>query len=89
MPCAGSGEGRLDYIVPGILGMFFGALMFGLTYNQVYPALSKIANSGPVTLPDVLQVNHWLVIAIFAVIALILFYVVDRVIKMRADKTKA
>jgi hypothetical protein len=86
---AGSGEGRLDYIVPGMLGMFFGALMFGLTYNQVYPALSKIANSGPVTLPDVLNVNHWLVIAIFAVIALILFYVVDRVLKMRTDKTQA
>jgi hypothetical protein len=86
---AGSGEGRLDYIVPGILGMFFGALMFGLTYNQVYPALSKIANAGPVTLPDVLDVNHWLVIAIFTVISLILFYVVDRAIKMRVDKTKA
>ena len=86
---AGSGEGRLDYIIPGMFGMFFGALLFGLTYNQVYPAISQIANSGAVTLPQVLDVNHWLVIAIFAVIALILFYVVDRVIKMRADKTKA
>src|SRR5512141_601744 len=29
---AGSGEGRLDYILPGILGMLSGALLFGLTY---------------------------------------------------------
>ncbi len=85
---AGSGEGRLDYILPGVFGMLTGALLFGLTYNQVYPVLSQIANSGPVTLPQVLEVNHWLVIAIFAVIALLMFYVVDRTIKMRADKTK-
>src|SRR5512141_2326330 len=83
---AGSGEGRLDYIIPGVVGMLFGGLLFGLTYNQVYPVLSQIANSGPVTLPQVLEVNHWLVIAIFAVISLILFYVVDRTLKMRADK---
>jgi uncharacterized membrane protein YedE/YeeE len=85
---AGSGEGRLDYIIPGILGMFSGALLFGLTYNQVYPAISKIANSGPVTLPDVLNVNHWLIIAIFTAISLVLFYTIDRALKMRADKTQ-
>src|SRR5512142_1394144 len=65
---AGSGEGRLDYIVPGILGMFSGALLFGLTYNQVYPALRKIADSGPIVLPDVIDANHWLVIGLFTVI---------------------
>jgi len=40
---AGSGEGRLDYIVPGILGMLFGGLLFGLTYNSVYLQLNKVA----------------------------------------------
>jgi ABC-type antimicrobial peptide transport system permease subunit len=47
---AGSGEGRLDYIIPGILGMLGGALLFGLTYNQVYPAI-KIANAAPSRCP--------------------------------------
>ena len=86
---AGSGEGRLDYIIPGILGMFSGALLFGLTYNQVYPAISKLANSGPVTLPEVIDANHWLVIGLFTAITIVLFYVLERAVRMRADKTKA
>ncbi|HLF29225.1 MAG TPA: YeeE/YedE thiosulfate transporter family protein [Anaerolineae bacterium] len=86
---AGSGEGRLDYLIPGVLGMLSGALLFGLTYNQVYPALSQIANSGPVTLPQVIDASHWLVIGLFTVITLVLFYALERAIRMRVDKTKA
>lgn len=85
---AGSGEGRLDYIVPGVLGMLIGALLFGLTYNQVYPALSKLANIGAVVLPDLIEANHWLVIALFTAIALVLFYTLERAIRLRADRTK-
>ena len=70
-------------------GIFFGALLFGLTYNQVYPALSQIANAGPIVLPELINTNHWLVIALFAAIALVLFYVLERAIRMRADKTQA
>lgn len=83
---AGSGEGRLDYIIPGVAGMLVGALLFGLTYNQVYPALSKIANLGAVVLPDLIDTNHWLVIALFGAITLVLFYALERAIKMRRDK---
>ena len=83
---AGSGEGRLDYIVPGVAGMLVGALLFGLTYNQVYPALSKIANAGNVVLPDLIGTNHWLVIALFGAITLALFYALERAIKLRRNK---
>ncbi len=86
---AGSGEGRLDYIIPGILGMFSGALLFGLTYNQVYPAINKIANSGAVTIPEVIDASHWLVIGLFTAVTIVLFYVLERAIRMRSDKTKA
>lgn len=83
---AGSGEGRLDYIVPGVLGMLFGALLFGLTYSQVYPAISKIANEGPIVLPEVVDANHWLVIGLFTVITLVLFYALERAIRLRRDR---
>lgn len=86
---AGSGEGRLDYLIPGVLGMLTGALLFGLTYNQVYPALSRIANAGPIVLPDVIDANHWLVIGLFTAITLVLFYTLERAIRMRLDKTRA
>jgi len=86
---AGSGEGRLDYIIPGILGMLAGALAFGLSYNRVYPALSQIANSGPIVLPDVIGADHWLVIGLFTAITLVLFYTLERAIRVRFDKTRA
>lgn len=86
---AGSGEGRLDYIVPGILGMLSGALLFGLTYNQVYPALSQIANAGPIALPALIDANHWLVIGLFTVITIVLFYALERAIRLRRNKVDA
>jgi len=86
---AGSGEGRLDYIVPGILGMLVGALLFGLTYNSVYLQLNKIASEARIVLPDAIDANHWLVIALFTAITLVLFYALERAIKLRRDKAEA
>ncbi len=37
---AGAGEGKLDYLVPGILGFLAGALVYGLTYDKVFPKIS-------------------------------------------------
>ncbi len=64
----------MDYLIPGLLGFLSGAILFGLTYQSVYPAISKIANLGNVTLPEALHVNPWLVIIFFAEISLLLFY---------------
>ena len=84
----GSGEGRLDYIIPGVLGMLSGGLLFGLTYNSVYLQINKIAEESRVVLPDVIDTNHWLVIALFVAITLILFYALDRAIKLRVNKAQ-
>ncbi len=35
---AGAGEGKLDYLIPGLLGFLTGAAIFGLTYDKVFPA---------------------------------------------------
>jgi hypothetical protein len=84
----GSGEGRLDYIIPGALGMLSGGLLFGLTYNSVYLQINKIAEESRVVLPDVIDTNHWLVIALFVAITLVLFYALDRAIKLRVNKAQ-
>ncbi|HVU14086.1 MAG TPA: YeeE/YedE thiosulfate transporter family protein, partial [Phototrophicaceae bacterium] len=39
---AGAGEGKLDYLIPGILGFFVGAVIYGLTYPTVFPAISSV-----------------------------------------------
>ncbi len=86
---AGSGEGRLDYLIPGILGMLGGALLFGLTYQSVYLQINKLASDARVALPDVVDVNAWLVIALFTAVTLLLFYILERAIKMRRNKVEA
>ncbi|MBI5523639.1 MAG: YeeE/YedE family protein [Desulfarculus sp.] len=60
------GEGRLDALA-GIVGMLAGAAL----YAEAYPALQKTVltwgNYGKITLPQLLGVNHWVVIAVFVV----------------------
>ena len=66
------GEGRWDSLW-GILGMLVGVAV----YAEVYPALKASiltwGKLGKITLPQVLGVNHWIIVPIFIVGALVLF----------------
>ena len=76
---AGAGEGRLDYLVPGMLGLFVGALAYGMAYDRIMPALAGLANVGPVTLAELAHTDAlWLVIVLAELTAL-LFYALERV----------
>jgi uncharacterized membrane protein YedE/YeeE len=73
---AGLGGGRLDALVT-IFGMIVGSLLFAV----VYPALEHFYMSsglGTVTLPGVLGVNHWIVIAVVVLMAGMMFYSMER-----------
>jgi len=83
---AGAGEGKVDYLVPGILGFLVGALIYGLTYQYVFPKISAIANYGNVTLPQLWNINPYLAITVFSILALVLFYLIDRMGLQRKDK---
>jgi uncharacterized protein len=52
---AGAGEGRLDYLVPGALGLLAGAVVYGLGYERVMPILARGAREW--TLSEVLGVS--------------------------------
>lgn len=69
----------MDYIVPGLLGFLAGAVIYGLTYQQVFPVISAIANYGNATIPDLWNVSPFLFVMVFALMALLLFYLIDRV----------
>jgi uncharacterized protein len=69
----------LDYLIPGLLGFLTGAVIFGLTYPQVFPQISKIANLGTVLMPDLWNINPYLTVLVFALLSLFLFYLIDRV----------
>ncbi len=63
-----------------------GAFIFGLTYQQVFPQIEKIAKIGNVVMPDLWHLSPYLFILLFAMITLLLFYLIDRAGLQRKEK---
>ncbi len=70
-----------------MLGFLTGAILFGLTYEQVLPQISKIANSGNVVIPDLWNIDPYLTVLAFALLALLLFYLIDRMGLQRKESS--
>jgi len=60
------GEGRWD-AVWGILGMLAGAALFAEAYPSLKRSVMSWGDLGAITIPQLLGVNHWVVIAAFLV----------------------
>ncbi len=83
---AGAGEGKLDYLIPGVLGFLTGAVLYGLTYQQVFPKISAALNLGGVVMPDLWNLNPYLTVLTFALMSVLLFYLIDRMGMQRKVK---
>ncbi|HEX2907910.1 MAG TPA: hypothetical protein VHO69_13660 [Phototrophicaceae bacterium] len=57
-----------------------------MTYQQIFPVISAIANIGNVVLPDLWHLSPFLTVVAFALMALFLFYLIDRAGLQRKDK---
>ncbi|KJS32536.1 MAG: YeeE/YedE family protein [Desulfatitalea sp. BRH_c12] len=66
------GEGRWDALW-GIVGMVAGAALFAEAYPVLKETVYTWGDLGKITLPQVLGVNHWIVIPLFIAGALVLF----------------
>jgi len=66
------GEGRYDAIW-GILGMLVGAGLYGEAYPAMKETVLKWGDFGKITLPEILGVNHWILILIFLIGGVMLF----------------
>jgi len=64
-------------------------VLFGLTYQEVFPQISKLANAGSVVMPDLWNINPYLTVLAFSLMALLLFYLIDRAGMQRKDKDNA
>ena len=53
-------------------------MIYGLTYQQVFPQIAAIAKIGNVVMPDLWKLNPYLFILLFTLITLFLFYLIDR-----------
>jgi membrane protein implicated in regulation of membrane protease activity len=65
-----------------------GAVLYGITYSQVFPFISKIANVGNVVLPDLWNLNPYLTVFLFALMSVLLFYLIDRAGLHRNEKSE-
>jgi hypothetical protein len=65
------------------LGLLAGAMLFGLSYQAIFPPLLKLANWGNTTLPELLHVSPLLLVGIFVALTLLLFYFLERGFKRR------
>jgi hypothetical protein len=63
-----------------------GAVLFGMTYEKVFPQISKLANYGSVVLPDLWNLNPYLTVLAFTLMAILLFYLIDRAGLHRTEK---
>jgi uncharacterized protein len=73
---AGLATGRLDALV-AMAGIGFGSLLFAV----LYPLLERFylsSDMGVVTIPGLLGVNHWVVIAALIVVAGVMFLSIER-----------
>ena len=61
-----------------MLGFFTGAIIYGLTYQQVFPKISAIANYGNAVIPDLWNLNPYLTVVFFGLLSVFLFYLIDR-----------
>ena len=73
-------------MVPGLLGFLVGAVIYGLTYQSVFPQISALANYGNVVLPGLWNLNPYLTVLVFSLMAVLLFYLIDRAGLQRKDK---
>jgi len=68
----GLGEGRWDTIW-GILGMLAGAAIFAEAYPLLKVTVLKWGDFGKITIPQILGINHWIVIIVFVAGGIFMF----------------
>ncbi len=66
------GEGRWD-TVWGLLGMFTGAAVFAECYPVLKVSVLTWGDFGKITIPQMLGVNHWIVIIVFVLGGILMF----------------
>ncbi len=55
------GQGSIDALIPGLIGIILGAGLFAISYDKLKPFLEK-GRLKKATLPEILGLNHWKVV---------------------------
>jgi uncharacterized membrane protein YedE/YeeE len=66
------GEGRIDALW-GVLGMLCGGALYAVIYPFMNAHVISIGDYGKISIAQAIGVNHWIVIAVLAVLTIVLF----------------
>ena len=70
------GNGYLDAITGGLVGILLGTWIFALMYPKLKDGILKMGDFGDITLPRLLKVNDWVVVVpVVALIVMLLFWI--------------
>ena len=73
---AGLASGRVDALI-AMLGIGAGTLLFSISYPLI-EGFYKTSDMGPVTLPGLLGMNHWVLLAIVYAFAGLMFTIMEK-----------
>lgn len=69
-----------------MLGFLTGAAIFGEAYPTIFPPINALINLGSTILPTALYVDLWMSVMLFGLMALTLFYFLEKFGALRKDK---
>jgi len=88
--CVGAaGEGRLDGLYSGVVGLLIGAGLYAEVYPYLLPGFLKIGGLGKVTLPQLLGMRAWPVATLVALFLGAAIWFLDRIDRGARKKEQA
>jgi hypothetical protein len=71
------GNGSLDALLGGLIGMLVGAGLFAAIYPKFSKAVVQKGYFGEITFPELLKVNPWIMVAIFSAVIILVLYILE------------
>ena len=71
------GNGYLDAMIGGVIGILIGAGLLALLYPKVRNGILKKGDFGMVTLPELFKVNDWIVVFPMAALLILILYWIE------------
>jgi hypothetical protein len=72
------GNGYLDALVGGLTGILLGSGFFAAAYSKLRNGILRKGDFGDLTLPQLLKINDWIVIAPLSGLLILLLYLMER-----------
>jgi len=88
--CVGAaGEGRLDGLYSGVVGLLIGAGLYSEVYPYLLPAFLKVGALGKVTLPHLLGIGVWPTVLLVALALGAASWYLDRIDRRTRAKARS